>query len=184
MRHAMFAALLIVLVGSGLPAPAAGETFRADLTGYEEVAQTGPISTPGTGQFRAKIRHETMIEYRLSYEGLPTPVTQAHIHFGQLSVNGGIVAFLCSNVVAADIPLGTPACPLPSGTVEGVLDAGDVIARAAAQGIAAGELAEVIAAIRNGTTYANVHTQAFPMGEIRGQIGRRSSGHGHDRDDD
>ncbi|MGH7390846.1 MAG: CHRD domain-containing protein [Candidatus Rokuibacteriota bacterium] len=176
MRHAILATLLILLIGSGMPGPAAAETFRAELTGYEEVL---PISTPGSGEFRARIRdHETVINYTLSYEGLLAPVTQAHIHFGQLAVNGGIVVFLCSNVVAADIPAGTPACPIPSGTVEGVLDAGDIIARAAAQGIVAGELAEVIAAIRNGTTYANVHTQLFPSGEIRGQIGPRS--HGHD----
>ena len=51
-----------------------------------------------------------------------------------------------------------------------------------AQGIAAGEFAEVVKAIRAGVTYANVHTAAFPGGEIRGQI--RGNGRNGDRDDD
>ena len=46
-----------------------------------------------------------------------------------------------------------------------------------AQGIAPGEFAEVIRAIRAGAAYANMHTTAFPAGEIRDQVD--SDGHGH-----
>jgi hypothetical protein len=45
----------------------------------------------------------------------------------------------------------------------------DVVA-VPAQGIAAGDLAEVIRAIRVGKGYANVHTTTYPGGEVRGQI--------------
>jgi hypothetical protein len=38
------------------------------------------------------------------------------------------------------------------------------------QGIAPGEFAELVAAIRAGRAYANVHSTLFPAGEIRGQI--------------
>ena len=38
------------------------------------------------------------------------------------------------------------------------------------QGIAAGEWAEFVAAIRAGVTYANAHSATHPGGEIRGQI--------------
>jgi hypothetical protein len=54
--------------------------------------------------------------------------------------------------------------------VEGTITAANVIA-IAAQGVAAGEFAEVVDAIRAGVTYANVHTfPIFTGGEIRGQI--------------
>jgi hypothetical protein len=43
------------------------------------------------------------------------------------------------------------------------------------QGVAAGEFAEVLAAIRKGVTYANVHSSRNPGGEIRGQIKARQS---------
>jgi hypothetical protein len=38
------------------------------------------------------------------------------------------------------------------------------------QGIAAGEFAELVRAIKAGRTYVNVHTTKYPGGEIRGQI--------------
>jgi hypothetical protein len=38
------------------------------------------------------------------------------------------------------------------------------------QGIAPGEFAELVRAIRAGATYANVHTDKHPTGEIRGHI--------------
>jgi len=40
----------------------------------------------------------------------------------------------------------------------------------AGQGIAATEFAEVLKAMREGVTYANVHSTLYPGGEIRGQI--------------
>jgi CHRD domain len=58
--------------------------------------------------------------------------------------------------------------------VTGVIDAADV-SGPADQGIAAGELTEVIRALRAGAVYANVHTEKYRSGEIRGQVG--SKGH-------
>ena len=48
---------------------------------------------------------------------------------------------------------------------------------AAGQGIAAGEFAKVLRAIRVGAAYANIHTQQRPGGEVRGQI------HSHENSD-
>ncbi len=132
--------------------------LRATLNGFQE---TPSISTSGFGIFTARIR-EGQIEYRLTYFGLEANATAAHIHLAQRGVAGGVAAFLCGG---GD----KPPCPARSGTVTGVIDAADVVGPAN-QGIAQGELAELVRALRVGHTYANVHTTAFPGGEIRGQI--------------
>jgi hypothetical protein len=148
----------------------AGEKLGTKLRGFQEVPA---ISTAGSGEFRGKIsKDETSIEYELSYSGLEGgDVLFAHIHLGQLGVNGGVIVFLCSNV---SVPVTTPACPTPSGTVRGMVTASDVIGPAG-QGITAGEFVELLNAIRRGASYANLHTAAFPSGEIRGQI-RKGNG--------
>jgi hypothetical protein len=76
--------------------------------------------------------------------------------------------FLCQTAANPD-PTGlAPSCP-QSGTVTGVLQAANVIGPAG-QGIAALEFSEVLAALRAGVTYANVHSTKFLTGEIRAQL--------------
>ena len=107
-----------------------------------------------------------------SYSALEANPTQAHIHVGQQHTNGGITLFLCTN--AATPPAGVPvpqACPPGPAEIEGTLTQADVLA-VAPQGIDANGFAEVLRAIRAGATYANVHSERFPGGEIRGAITR------------
>jgi hypothetical protein len=80
---------------------------------------------------------------------------------GQKGVNGGVSAFLFRGG-------SKPPCPL-SGTVTGVIVAADVVGPAA-QGIAPGELAELMDPILSGVSYVNVHTNKHSSGEIRGQV--------------
>lgn len=143
-----------------------GRDLRTDLIGFEEVPA---VSTDGEGKFRARVVNGGReVRWELSYEDLSTAVQQAHIHFGQRSVNGGISVFLCSDL--GNGPVGTQGCP-DEGTIEGEFDADDVIGPAG-QGIAAMELDELMRAIRAGVAYANVHTSMHPGGEIRGQFDR------------
>jgi len=164
MKVGLVAALTLALAAATI-AVASGSRFtmKAKLTGYEEVPA---LSSPARGTFTATTDGDSLT-YTLTYSGFPTPVLQSHIHFGQKGVAAGVSIFLCSNL--GNGPAGTPACPSPSGTVTRTVTAADVIGPAG-QGIAAGEWAEVIAAIRAGVTYANVHSQQYPPGEIRGQI--------------
>jgi hypothetical protein len=138
---------------------------RARLSGAQEVPA---VSTAAAGRFVADIAaDEKSIDYRLTFSGLQGTVTQSHIHFAQRNVNGAIVVWLCGTA-ANPGPAGTQTCP-QSGTISGTITAGNVQGTGT-QLIAAGELAELIAAIRAGLAYANVHSTATPTGEIRGQL--------------
>ena len=146
------------------------EVVRARLIGFNEVPT---LSSTGRGRFKAVIDEEAgTIDYTLSYQDLGSTVVQAHVHIGQRHTNGGIMVFLCTN--AGNAPAGVPvpqACPAQPAEISGTLTAADVIGPAG-QGVAAGEFAEVLQAIRAGAAYANVHTTNFPAGEIRGQVER------------
>ena len=140
-------------------APAQAELRTATLRGYQEVPA---ISTQAVGLFAAFVNDDA-IAYTLTYLDLEGgAVAAAHIHFGQHDVNGGIVIHFCGTG-------NKPACPAPPATITGTATAADVVA-VAAQGIAAGEITEVVRAIRAGKAYVNVHTATYPGGEIRGQI--------------
>jgi len=146
--------------------PFGHDSFRERLTGYQEDPAT--LSTTGVGDFRLSINDRAhTITYRLSYSSLEGNVLQAHIHLGQPAQSGGIIVFLCTNL--GNGPAGTQACPAAPATVTGTLAAGDVIGPAA-QGITAGQFNELVAAIRAGATYANVHSTLYPSGEIRAQL--------------
>ena len=138
---------------------------RTRLTGFQEVPA---ISTDASGKFSAKLRTSSQeIRYELSYAGLTGAVQQAHIHLGQRAVNGGVSAFLCSNL--GNGPAGTQACPAAPATITGTIRPADVVGPAD-QGIDAMQFDELVRAIRAGVTYANVHSATFPGGEIRGQL--------------
>ncbi len=173
--------LLAFVAASAVAFPQGFKRIREFLTGYEEVPS---VSTQASGEFHARISNdESHIQWELSYSDLEGAVQQAHIHFGQKGVNGGITVFLCTNL--GNGPAGTQPCPAPPATISGTIMAADVspnipaTAAARTQGINTGEIDELIAAIRAGATYVNVHSTLWPGGEIRSQIdGNSGRGHG------
>jgi hypothetical protein len=165
---AVLSALTVVL-GQGF------KKISEFLTGYEETPSA--VSTTGNGTFNARISDdESRIDWELSYSDLEGAVQQAHIHFGQKSVTGPISVFLCTNL--GNGPAGTQPCPAPPATISGTITAADVTNLANERGISAGELDELIKAVRAGATYVNVHSTRWPGGEIRSQIDGNSS-HNH-----
>jgi len=143
-------------------------TVKTDLSGFEEVPV---VATGASGRFEARIAKDGQsIDYTLTFSGLQGQVRQSHIHVAQKSVNGGIVVWLCGTATNPG-PAGTQTCP-QSGTVTGTIVPANVQA-VATQQVAAGDLAEVIDAIRAGVAYVNVHTDLSPGGEIRGQVDHR-----------
>jgi hypothetical protein len=167
MRAFLIGVLALVSSGAGIAAFAANSPrdLNANLTGYQEVPT---LSSSGTATLKARISHdETSVDWVLSYDALEAPVTQAHIHLAAPAINGPIVVFFCTNL--GNGPAGTQACPDPPARISGTFTAADVLA-AGAIGLEAGNLAELIRAIRAGATYANVHSTLRPGGEVRGLI--------------
>ena len=177
---AVLAAIVTAGVGLGSIAVAGADhddrdirRVRARLTGFQEVFPAGGgVSTTGQGTFRADIDEATgLITYTLKFSGLTGTVTQSHLHFGQHHTSGGISVWICQTATnPAPAPaVGASPVPMCAEEVSGEAVAPNVIGPAP-QGIAPGELAELIAAIKAGSVYVNVHSSLFPAGEIRGQL--------------
>ena len=158
MQLGLAIALALAVVST---AAQAETTHVAVLDGLQE---NPSISTAAVGVFIVAIAaDEQSMNVVLNYSPLEGGmVLAAHIHVAREFVNGGIVIHLCGSG-------GKPACPTPAGQVTAMVTAADVV-DLADQGITAGELAEVIRVMRRAATYVNVHSTAFPGGEIRGQI--------------
>lgn len=174
--HAALIGALLVVFGAGSYAVAQegkSHVKTGDMSGYLEGAPGGPVSSAASGEFEARIDDSAdTITYELTFGDLEGTVTQSHIHFGQRSVNGGISAWLCETATNPSPSASTPACPMPGGTVTGTITPEEVVGPTG-QGIAPREFEELVAAIRAGRAYANVHSSKFPGGEIRGQIDDR-----------
>jgi hypothetical protein len=142
-----------------------------------------PVISDGFGRFFANVVEGTEgiqeIQYQLRYNVVAgdvageSDVQEAHIHIANPGNNGGIVAFLCSNL---DEPADND-CPVSPGVVNDVILPEDVLALTegdpAVTIIEANDLDGLAKLMLDGATYLNVHTDDFPAGEIRGQINPR-----------
>jgi len=149
-------ALLLVTVG---PVSAAADShFRAHLSGAQEVP---PVETLSRGQaiFRLS-RDGNELHFKLIVANLHD-VRMAHIHLAQAGENGPVVAWL--------YPGGPPPVEIP-GRFSGVLAEGTITAADLVGPLAGMTLEDLADAMQAGDTYVNVHTTAYPGGEIRGQI--------------
>jgi CHRD domain len=153
-------AALVISGVIGVPGLAvSGDTFEAKLTGTKEV----PVcSTTGSGTAKVTISDdESQIDFEVTYD-LDGSVRVAHIHLGRPTQAAGVIVFFCGGG-------GKPACPPSPATVTGTIVAADVVGPAD-QGIAPGQFDELLGALRSGLTYANVHSDICPGGEVRGQL--------------
>jgi hypothetical protein len=145
-----------------------------------ESDQEAPVCiSDATGNFEATISpDQTSVDYTLSYDLTPgATIQQAHIHVAQKGVSGGITVWLCQTPPGFTDPTGlSPTCPANPGTVTGTFTKANVVGPPG-QGIAGGaggttdeEFAQLIGAMQSQKTYANVHSNICPPGEVRGQI--------------
>jgi hypothetical protein len=142
--------------------------FFATLVSFNEVPAVSSGEAKGT--FRARLnRAGDTLSYSLTYSGLSAPVIMSHIHLGKSRTNGAIMVWLCQTATNADPTTLAPTCPVQEGTVTGSITAANII-KAGTQGVDVGEFEEFLRALHEDAGYANVHTTAFPGGEIRGQV--------------
>lgn len=115
-------------------------SFKVPLSGGKEVS---PVQTPATGM--ADITYEPAtraVTWVINYSGLSGPATMAHFHLGPPTVNGPVMLWLSKQGSPAENPIKGQATLTPEQSQQFL--AGD--------------------------WYINVHTQANPGGEIRGQV--------------
>jgi hypothetical protein len=170
----VFSLSATAVLGVGLAAAAATGAER-DLGRLTAVATLDPIqvvpsvSSVATGRIEVEVDPAAgTFRYALEIGALEGVATQAHLHFGQRVVNGGIVAWLCGSAADGE-PVETPRCPAAPGRIEGVITASQVLGPAG-QGIAPGQFQQFLEAFGSGHVYVDVHSTGFAGGELRGQL--------------
>lgn len=120
---------------------AAPESFTVALSGSQQVPA---VETPGKGTASLTYDPATrMVTWSISYDGLSAPATMAHFHGPAAAGKNGPVAIWLSKQ-------GSP----PASPIKGE----------------ATLTPEQAAQFTAGDWYINIHTQAHPGGEIRGQV--------------
>ena len=170
--------ILSVLLGSTLLAQAQFDLVPPIITSGETAVLSGlnenpPVVSPGVGLVKISLGVDSA-QYELTYANMGA-AAQAHIHLGNPGTNGGVIAFLCTNLGNAPTAA-TPVCPAPGVPVIGTLTSAEVLA--AMDGtrvlLSAGDFEGFKQAIVGGATYVNLHTADHLGGEIRGQINPRT----------
>lgn len=144
----------IAMVSTSLPSSTvfANHDFATNMTGQHEIP---PVDTQAVGEailVQNLPLNETM-HYFVNVTGIEG-VTQGHIHSGAEGENGPIVVTLFN----FESPQSTV---LQNGTLEANHLEGPMQGKT---------IPDLIAAMKNGSTYVNVHTEQNPNGEIRGQL--------------
>ncbi len=167
-RLASLLTIVIVVLASAMFAQA--QTISYETATLSGLNSNPPLVSPGSGNFEIHLEAEAA-QYNLTYENL-VGVSQVHIHIGNPGTNGGVIAFVCTNM--ANGPAGTPACP-ETGLVSGTLTAASILAAMDGDRVllSAGDFEGFKQLVVGGSTYVNVHTGTHPPGEARGQINER-----------
>ena len=153
--------LSVVLLGSSfstinLVGGQAEEKFTASLSGKDEVP---PNESPSTGFAWVRISND-MIGYEVNVTDIDK-VNAAHIHLAEAGKNGPVVLTLFKGGPTEQTNGTLGESNVPASNFQGPLEG---------KGIA-----DLVTAMKDGTTYVNVHTTDFPDGEIRGQLKANST---------
>ena len=160
---AVTAAVLVTLAITGAPARAQVTVFTAALAGSQEVP---PNASPATGTITVTL-DQTLNTLSVSevFSGLiGGPAVAAHIHCCAAPGTNASVAVPFTGFPAATSGIYTHLFDLTNpASFNAVFIANN-------GGSVASARAALIAGMLGGLSYANIHDQEFPGGEIRGQL--------------
>ena len=156
MRRLSLALAALFVLAASSQAQAQTINFTAALSGGNEVpgVSTGSV---GTGTVSLNVATQ-VVTYRIDVYNMPVGTTASHFHVGAAGTNGPVVV---NFTVAAGIS--------NDYAISGTASASDLTLRQA-NGIGSWE--DFLQALLLGNIYMNVHSQANPGGEIRGQVVR------------
>lgn len=133
---------------------AAEKSFKADLSGSDEVPG---VKSPAKGEAEFTVSDDgKVLSYTLVVRDIENP-TVAHIHLGKSGINGQPVASIYNG-------------PKREGKVRGNISQASLTDTDLKGDLKGKSIKELVALIKSGDAYVNVHTDANPDGEIRGQI--------------
>jgi CHRD domain len=134
-----------------LAAQESEQKFSTKLSGKEEVPSN---ESPSTGFAWVKITDDK-IGYEVNVTDMDK-VNAAHIHLAEAGKNGPVVLTLFKGGPTEQVNGTVGEANVTASNLEGPMKGKDVM--------------DLVTAMKNGTTYVNVHTTDFPDGEIRGQL--------------
>ena len=145
----ILATILTVSVGF-----AAEKSFHAKLTGQDEVPS---VKTKATGKVTFKLSSDgKALNYKLHVMNIENP-NAAHIHLGMKGKSGPPLANLFTG-------------PKKEGKYSGALSEGTITVEDLKGDLMGKSLDDLVQLIKSEKIYVNVHTDANPDGEIRGQV--------------
>jgi len=127
------------------------QKFTASLSGDQEVP---PNTSSAKGWAWFKPTGDS-VGYQVNATGLDK-VSMAHIHGGKTGENGDPIAML--QIMQS------------SGPINGTLAQGNITSSDLMGSLAGKSVSDLVSKMQSGEAYVNVHTEANPNGEIRGQI--------------
>jgi hypothetical protein len=121
-------------------AQAAPQSFFVPLSGAQQVP---PVASPGTGTASFTLDPASReLTWSVTFSGLSSPSTMAHIHNGGKGKNGPVVLWLSTRGAPPENPFGGSATLTPTQ----------------------------VSQLKAGDWYVNLHSKDHPAGELRGQL--------------
>ena len=125
-------------------------TYVATLSGANEVPARATSAT-GTATY---VMTGNLVTYSVTVNGLTAAATGSHIHAAPAGANGNVIVPYVTAAVSSGV--------VTSGTID--------LSQPIVNGTTSITGDSLRTLLNNGGAYTNVHTSAFPGGEVRGQI--------------